>query len=88
MCVHQRLSLIGSTVRGYTDTYVLQDVKPPRLPWIMVDTLSDEEVTSIMTNEDPSTWTGSRNLAIIALLLDSGLRRSELVGLEVQDVHL
>jgi len=74
--------------KGYTDTNVLQDVKPPRLPQVMVDTLSDEEVTSIMVSQGQSTMAGSRNLAIIALLLDSGLRRSELVGLKAQDVHL
>jgi len=74
--------------KGYTDTNILQDVKPPRLPRIMVDTLSEEEVTSIMTSLDQSTWAGSRNLAIIALLLDTGLRRSELVGLKAQDMHL
>jgi len=74
--------------KGYTDTNVLQDVRPPRLPRVMVDTLSDEEVTSIMTSQDQSAWSGSRNLAIIALLLDSGLRRSELVSLKAQDVHL
>ena len=68
--------------KGYTDTNVLQDIKPPRLPRVMVDTLSDEEINSIISSQDQSTWAGSRNLAIIALLLDSGLRRSELVGLK------
>jgi integrase/recombinase XerC len=74
--------------KGYTDMNVLQDVKPPRIPQIMVDTLSEEEVIRIMTSQDKSTVIGSRNIAIISLFLDSGLRRSELIGLKVQDVHL
>ena len=74
--------------KGYTETHLLQDVKPPRLPQVMVDTLSDEEITSIMASLDPSTVTGSRNLAILALLLDAGLRLAELVGLKIQDIHL
>jgi site-specific recombinase XerD len=54
----------------------------------MVDTLSEEEVIRIMTSQDKSTVIGSRNIAIISLFLDSGLRRSELIGLKFQDVHL
>lgn len=74
--------------KGYTATHLLQDVKPPRLPQLMVDTLSDEEITDIMASQDRSTVAGSRNLAIIGLFLDSGLRLSELVGLKVEDIHL
>ncbi|MFC1870817.1 tyrosine-type recombinase/integrase [Chloroflexota bacterium] len=73
--------------KGYTGSHLLQDIKPPRLPQVMVDTLSDEEVTSIMASQNHSTINGSRNLAIIALFLDSGLRLSELVGLKARDVH-
>lgn len=74
--------------KGYTETHVLQDVKPPRLPQVMVDTLLDEEITGIMASQDQSTVTGSRNLAIVALFLDSGLRLSELVGLKAREVYL
>ena len=74
--------------KGYTVSHLLQDVKPPRLPQVMVNTLSDEEITSIMVSLNQSTMTGSRNTAIIAMFLDSGLRLSELVGLKTRDVHL
>ncbi|MFC2021597.1 tyrosine-type recombinase/integrase [Chloroflexota bacterium] len=74
--------------KGYTKTHLLQDVRPPRLPQLIVDTLSDEEIASIIASLNPSTMTGSRNIAIIAMLLDSGLRLSELAGLKVQYVHL
>ncbi|MFC1871877.1 tyrosine-type recombinase/integrase, partial [Chloroflexota bacterium] len=74
--------------KGYTETHILKDVKPPRLPKVMVDTLSEEEITSILASQDQSTLTGSRNTAIVALLLDSGLRRSELIGLKAKDVNL
>jgi site-specific recombinase XerD len=74
--------------KGYTETHLLQDVKPPRIPQVMVDTLSDEEIADIMASLDQSTMTGSRNIAILALLLDSGLRLSELVSLKTQDVHI
>ncbi len=73
---------------GYTETHLLQGVKPPRIPQVMVDTLSDKEITDIMASLDQSTMTGSRNTAMLALFLDSGVRLSELVGLTIQDVHI
>jgi integrase/recombinase XerC/integrase/recombinase XerD len=74
--------------KGYTKIHLLQYIKPPRLPQVIVDTLSEEEIANIMASLDPSTVTGSRNLAILALLLDAGLRLAELVSLKIQDVHL
>ncbi len=73
---------------GYTKTHLLKNLKPPRLPQVMVDTLSNEEVTTIMACLDHSTATGSRNTGILALFLDSGLRLSELAGLKMGDVYL
>ena len=74
--------------KGYTETHLLQDVKPPRIPQVMVDTLSDEEIAAIMAGLDQSTMTGSRNISILALFLDTGVRLSELVGLKARDVHI
>ncbi len=74
--------------KEYTATHLLQDLKPPRLPQVMVDTLSNEEIAVIIASFNPSTATGSRNIAILALFLDSGLRLAELVGLKIRDVFL
>jgi site-specific recombinase XerD len=74
--------------KGYTETHLLQDVRPPRLPQVIVDTLSDEEIAAIMSVLDRSTMAGSRDTSILALFLDTGVRLSELVGLEVPDVHI
>jgi site-specific recombinase XerD len=53
----------------------------------MVDTLSDEEIARTMASLHQSTMTDSSNSAILALLLDTGLRVSELVSLKTQDSH-
>ncbi len=74
--------------KGYTETHLLQYIKPPRLLQVVVDTLSEVEIANIMVSLNRSTVTGSRNLAILALLLDAGLRLAELVKLKIQDVHL
>jgi site-specific recombinase XerD len=74
--------------QGYTETHLLQDVRPPRLPKVMVDTLSDDEIARILTTQDKFTVTGSRNIAILSVFLDVGLRLAELVNLPEPDVHL
>jgi integrase/recombinase XerC len=74
--------------KGYTETHLLQDVRPPRLPTVMVDTLSEEEIARIMATQDQSTILGSRNIAILSVFFDAGLRLSELVGLDTDDVHI
>lgn len=74
--------------KEYSAAHLLKDLKPPRLPQVMVDTLSNKEIAIIMASLNSSTATGSRNIAILALLLDSGLRLAELVGLKIGDVYL
>ncbi len=74
--------------KGYTETHLLQDVRPPRIPQVIVNTLSDEEIAAIMSGLDHSTMTGSRDTSILALFLDTGVRLSELVGLKTRDVHI
>lgn len=73
--------------KGYTEEHLLQDVRPPRLPEVIVETLSDAEVYLLFQELDQSTILGSRNAAILALLLDSGIRLSELSSLRLHDIH-
>jgi site-specific recombinase XerD len=73
---------------GYTDSHLLERLRPPPVPRVMVDTLSDEEIASILASLDRSTMAGSRNTAILVLFLDTGLRLSELVGLKTKDIHM
>ena len=73
---------------NYTQTHVLQNLHPPRLPQVLVQTLTDEEITKIFACQDASTMNGSRNIAIMALFLDTGLRCAELTGLRLDNVDL
>lgn len=73
--------------KGYTREHLLEDVRPPRLPEVMVETLSDKEIEPLFQVLDQSTVLGSRNGAILALLLDSGVRLSELTSLKLRDIH-
>ena len=51
-----------------------------------VETLTTEQVESVMNQCDLSTFIGMRNYTAVLTLLDTGLRVSELTGLRVADV--
>lgn len=50
--------------------------------------LSNDEIRQILSYYDVNTFLGCRNLLIISLMLDCGLRRNEVVNLYVTDVNL
>lgn len=73
---------------GYTEENLLANLKPPKIAQTVIEPLTPEEVERIFSKINQNTLLGARNAAILALLLDTGLRLSELVTLKVQDVHL
>jgi integrase/recombinase XerD len=46
------------------------------------------EITALLAAPDPGSWLGRRDRALLALMIQTGVRVSELVGLRVDDVHL
>ncbi len=60
----------------------------PKLPRALPHPLPLDDVTRLLAAPDPATTVGSRDRAILELLYGSGLRISELVGLDVDDVDL
>src|SRR5690606_38901405 len=50
--------------------------------------LSDDELTRLFTQPDVNTLVGLRDKAILELLFSSGLRVSELVGLDREHIYL
>lgn len=58
-------------------------IEAPRLPRKLPDVLSYEEIEQLLQAIDHSTPEGTRNRAIIEVLYSSGLRVSELVGLQL-----
>lgn len=63
-------------------------VSAPRTPKRLPKYLTVAEVEALLAVPDTSTSLGLRNRAIIEVLYAAGLRVSELVGLDVADVHL
>lgn len=63
-------------------------VEGPKLGRYLPDTLSVDEVTSIIDSVDTSTWLGKRDKALLEVLYGCGLRVSEAVGLKVNSLYL
>ena len=73
---------------GYTPDHVLRNLKLPKAPLNLIEPLTDDEVARLVEAQNPLTALGCRNIAILVLLLDTGLRVSELCGLKTEDTHI
>lgn len=74
--------------KRYTEENVLKNLRLPKTTQIVIEPLNPEEVILIFSNINEDTALGARNAAIMALFLDTGLRLSEVVNLNEEDVHL
>lgn len=73
---------------GVADRDPAGGVSQPKLPRSLPRPLTVDEVTRLIEAPDPATPVGIRDRAILELLYGAGLRISELVGLDVDDVDL
>jgi len=74
----------------------VQKVRPPRLPKRVIVGFDKTEVRALLiesrkfpgsrSSEPALEWLGKRNFAILTLLLDTGARASELLGLTLDDI--
>jgi len=86
---------IISGLRGFFDYLVLEQyrkdnpmelIEAPKLGRKLPDTLSPEEMISLISSVDRSTPEGERNRAILETLYGCGLRVSELLHLKLSDL--
>ena len=73
---------------GVTDHDPAARVAPPRLPRSLPRPLPVDDVRRLLEAPDESTPAGLRDRAILELLYGSGLRISELTGMDVDDLDL
>jgi site-specific recombinase XerD len=73
---------------GFTTGDVLEKLKRPKLPDTMIEVLTDQEVNKILADINPNCFLGGRLYTMILLMLDTGVRASELLGMKVEDVDL
>jgi site-specific recombinase XerD len=80
-----------AALRHPEDSAVIQRVlaiPPKRFDRTIVTYLSEKEADALLAAPDQSNRTGRRDHAMLATAIQTGLRASELVALQVDDVHL
>jgi site-specific recombinase XerD len=101
---HNGMPLSGATVQGYVHTlkaffswavreeYITPAqfgrIPVPKARSKIINTFSPEQVRQMLNLCQMSNGNGQRNLAILLLLLDTGVRVSELVHIDLDDVDL
>ena len=73
---------------GYSTDNLLANVKLPKVPIKIVETLTPEEIDQLIAAQNPLTALGCRDIAILLTLLDTGLRLGELSGLRLENAHI
>jgi site-specific recombinase XerD len=63
-------------------------IKPPHVPDAPVPVMSDDDLGKLLKAASGKTFNNLRDTAIIRLLIDTGMRVSELTGLNVADIDL
>lgn len=63
-------------------------IPPKRFDKALISYLTEPEVDALLDCCDQATWTGRRDHALLLLMVQTGLRISELIGLTCGDVHL
>lgn len=72
----------------YIEVNICAKFKLPKATRKIIDILTDEEINALFNAISGDSWLAQRNRLIIALMLDSGLRRHEVVTLTMSSVHL
>lgn len=72
----------------YTISNLSDKLQLPKAQRKTIDTLTQQEVKILFGLFDTKNFQGLRNYCICALMIDSGLRRSEVTNLCLSDVHI
>jgi len=73
---------------GYIPENPLRRLGSPALPKKYVNVLTEEEIRRLFSHLDLHQPLGTRNSAILIVLLDSGLRIAEIAGLRLEDTQI
>jgi integrase/recombinase XerC/integrase/recombinase XerD len=72
----------------YAEENILAKLKMPKAPVMMIEPLTPDEISTLITAQNSLTAIGSRNVAILITFLGTGIRESELSNLRFEDAHI
>ena len=64
----------------------MANMKPPKVPEVPVPVLNEGQLKALLKTCEGTDFDQRRDMAILRLLLDSGLRRAEIAGLKIGDI--
>jgi integrase/recombinase XerD len=73
---------------GYLDDNCMAKLKVPKVPQKIIATFSGEQIERLLGAPDKGSPVGFRDYTIILVLLDTGVRLAELVGLDIESLDL
>lgn len=71
---------------GYVEENVLAGFPLPKVPQYVIKTLTSDHLKKLLAAIDRNTATGARYYCMLMLLLDTGMRLSEVVKIKMNDV--
>jgi integrase/recombinase XerC len=72
--------------RGYVPTHPLATIRTPKQEKALPKFLEVEQINTLLSTPDSSTLLGCRDRAMLEVLYSTGVRVSELVALDIEDV--
>jgi site-specific recombinase XerD len=73
---------------SYFGDNLLGNFKLPRVPMNLIEPLTNVEIDQLVACQNPLTAIGCRDIAILVVMLDTGIRLSELSGVRFEDAHI
>jgi site-specific recombinase XerD len=92
-CVQNRLRALKAFFnwlyrQGYTEEYMLAGMRNIRVQQKVVEILTNEEITKVLSACDVKEARGARTHAIVTLMLDTGLRFNEVITLKEAEIDI
>lgn len=73
---------------GYIKKNILVKYPLPKAPKIIIKTLTIDQIKLFLKAIDKSSSVGARNYCIVLLMIDNGMRISEVVSIQISDIDL
>lgn len=83
-----RVFLRWCQAEGYVGSDIMANISPPAIPEAPVPVFTDDELRRLLKACEGQGFAELRDTAMMRLLIDTGIRRGELVGLAVNDVDI